>query len=376
MTKMNSDRKKIALLMPFFGGSHRQWAEGWQTHSRHDIHLFTLPDRHWKWRMHGAAITLARQLLSAGFLPDVIVTTDMLDVTVLSSLLRQSFPTTPIILYMHENQLTYPWSHTDPDTTLQRDRHYAFINYTSALAADSVWFNSHFHQKSFLSALPDFLRAFPDHQEMDTVTAIQRKSTVMPLGLHLQAMDKLTSEPVDRPNRAVLLWNHRWEYDKNPDDWYRWLVQLRQRGLEFKLVILGEQYGQYPPVFDQMQTTFAEDILHFGYVESRDEYYRWLYRADILPVTSHHDFFGVSVVEAMYANVIPVLPKRLAYPEHIPAAYHTAFFYENEKEGLNFLHRQIMNVRLLRKQRTDHFVDRYDWRHISPRYDAAIDELT
>lgn len=366
---------EIALIEPFFGGSHQQWATGWQQHSQHNIQLFTLPDRHWKWRMHGAAVTLARQLVSSDFHPDLIVTTDMLDVAVFTSLLRKQLPKTPVLLYMHENQLTFPWSPDDPDKPLHRDRHYGFINYTSALAADEVWFNSEYHQQSFLSALPEFLHAFPDHKNLATVEELKNKSRVMPLGLDLSAMDTIKDEPVDRPNRAVLLWNHRWEYDKGPDTWHQQLVQLRHRGLEFKLIVLGEQYEQYPKAFDAIQADFADDILQFGFATNREEYYRWLCQADILPVTSRHDFFGVSVVEAMYANVIPVLPKRLAYPEHIPEAYHTAFFYENDNEGLNFLHRQIMNVRLLRKQRTDHFVQQYDWKVQAPKYDEKAARL-
>lgn len=47
---------RFLFLEPFYGGSHRDFADGLTAHSRHDIHLVTLPDRFWKWRMRGAAI--------------------------------------------------------------------------------------------------------------------------------------------------------------------------------------------------------------------------------------------------------------------------------------------------------------------------------
>ena len=52
-------RGRFLLLEPFFGGSHREFAEGLIEHSRHAIELRTLPARFWKWRLRGAALYLA-----------------------------------------------------------------------------------------------------------------------------------------------------------------------------------------------------------------------------------------------------------------------------------------------------------------------------
>ena len=71
----------------------------------------------------------------------------MLNLPVFQSLIKQSCP---IVIYFHENQFTYPWSPNDKDVELQRDKHYGFINYSSALSADHVYFNSQFHLNSFL----------------------------------------------------------------------------------------------------------------------------------------------------------------------------------------------------------------------------------
>ncbi|HEY1408822.1 MAG TPA: DUF3524 domain-containing protein, partial [Promineifilum sp.] len=103
---------EILLVSPYHSGSHRSWAEGYQQRSQHDVRLLTMPGRFWKWRMLGGAVTLARQFLgeaSAGKLnPDVIVTTDLLDLATFLALTRRVTAGAAAVLYMHENQLTYP----------------------------------------------------------------------------------------------------------------------------------------------------------------------------------------------------------------------------------------------------------------------------
>ena len=74
---------RIVLVEPYYGGSHRAWADGYATHSAHDVHVISHPARFWKWRMHGAFLTLAeeleRQVLTAGP-PDAIIVSTMMDV--------------------------------------------------------------------------------------------------------------------------------------------------------------------------------------------------------------------------------------------------------------------------------------------------------
>ena len=150
---------RIVLVEPFYSGSHKQWAEGLKQHSHHQIDIISMPGRHWKWRMHGAAVTLAQEFLSLDYKPDLILATSMLDLTTFLSLTRSKSHDIPVLLYMHENQITYPWSPQDRDVKHKRDNHYGFINYTSTLAADKVFFNSKYHLNSFLDALPGFSKS-------------------------------------------------------------------------------------------------------------------------------------------------------------------------------------------------------------------------
>lgn len=368
---------RILLIEPFFTGSHKRWAQELQQFSRHEIQILSLPGYHWKWRMHGAAVTLAQQALQLAK-PDLILATDMLDVSTFAALTRKQWSDVPIAVYFHENQLTYPWSPADADVQLQRDNHYAFINYTSVLVADKVFFNSQYHMHSFLSELPRLLKQFPDYNNLETIQQIEAKSAVLALGMNLKKFDPYIL-PVDEKaklrDRAVVLWNHRWEYDKNPDTFFKALIEIAERGIDFRLVVLGEKLSKQPPIFEFAKEKLSDKILHFGYAESFEEYAKWVCKADVLPVTSTQDFFGGSVVEAMYCNVVPFLPKRLAYPEHLPESVHSTFFYE-EEDFVNKLQRRIWDVKYLRIMNTQQYATKYHWSNLIANYDYEMKQIT
>lgn len=325
---------KILLLEPFLSGSHEQWARGVAAHSGHEVRILSLPGKFWKWRMHGGAHSLSQQFLQDSFEPDLILASDMLDLPLFLALTRTRTARIPVALYFHENQLVYPWSPTDEDVEKQRDRHYAFINFSSARVADHVFFNSHFHLNSFFKALPGFLHAFPDHKELSSIEEIRAKSDVLPLGLDLAFFDRFRIKRKQESRRPVFLWNHRWEYDKNPEAFFEALFQVKDLGYDFGLIVLGEQYQRNMPVFSQAKEKLAAHIIHWGYAKHKEEYARLLCQSDIYPVTSHHDFFGISVVEAIYTGAYPLLPNRLSYPEHIPSHLHTKYLYKDSRDLL------------------------------------------
>jgi hypothetical protein len=87
--------------------------------------------------------------------------------------------------------------------------------------------------------------------------------------------------------------------------------------------------------------------------------------------------FGLQIsylIEAMYCNVVPFLPKRLAYPEHIPAQFHSTFFYD-EEDFLVKLQRRIMDVKYLRVMDTQQYARKYDWSNLIADYDARMEQV-
>ena len=362
----------ILLIEPYFAGSHKQWAEGFANHSKHNIHFLTMKGQFWKWRMHGGAITMAREFNALKWRPDLILATDMLDLSTFLALTKSKSHGIPTAIYFHENQLSYPWSPNDRDIQKNRDTHYDFINYASALAADQVFFNSGFHMDSFLEALPRFLRRFPDYRELDSVDTIRDKSRILHLGMDLRRFD---DHRLDHGDTPLILWNHRWEYDKNPNDFFRVLEKVRKNGYDFNLAVMGENFSQYPDIFIQAHKSFKDQIVQWGFTESFKEYAQWLWKADILPVTSNQEFFGASVMEAMYCDTWPILPNRLTYPELLPPVHHRKHLYSNDQDLFDKITWAIENHEKIKSTHFYPIAKPFDWGSMAPRYDNAMEQV-
>jgi glycosyltransferase involved in cell wall biosynthesis len=327
--------------------------------------------------MHGGAVTLAGKFLARKLKPDLLLATDMLDLTTFLALTRQSTADTKTAIYFHENQLTYPWSENDRDVVHQRDMHYGFINYVSALTSDLILFNSHYHLKSFCGELPRFLKSFPDNNELSTVQQILSKSKVLHLGMDLHKFDTVNIPEKGKHNTGppLILWNHRWEYDKNPEEFFALLYNLDQAGLDFHVAVLGEFFAQKPEIFLEAQQKLKDKIVQCGFVSSFTDYASWLWKADIIPVTSRHDFFGASVVQALYCNCYPLLPKRFSYAEHLPGDTHSRFFYNDFEDLTRRATGLLMNIETVRQEKTQGFVTKYDWRTMADIYDQTLEAV-
>jgi hypothetical protein len=81
------------------------------------------------------------------------------------------------------------------------------------------------------------------------------------------------------------------------------------------------------------------------------------------------------VVQAIYCNCFPLLPDRLAYPEHIPAERREQHIYRDPARMVAMLRERILNIEETRSTETRSFVERYDWSEMAPRYDAFFSTL-
>lgn len=352
--------------------------DDWVATSEHNWTIRTLPDRHWKWRMRHAAVTFAEQCLAENKDDryDIVFCTDMMNVAEFRGLCNEQLRDLPVVLYFHENQLTYP---NRDEVMQQRDLHFGMTNIVSALAADAVWFNSHFHRAEFLAAVEKFIQQMPPGLPPQAAEVIAEKSTVHTPGVDLrQAQLNNDNENERRATQPLhLVWAARWEHDKNPDDFFNALRLLKAQGETFRLSVVGQSYADQPPCFELARRQFEAEIGHWGFLESRDDYWRVLRSADVFVSTANHEFFGISAVEAMAAGCIPVLPNRLAYPEI--ASDESRFLYDGTVDGLvNALHywTEIKSAQpdelAICSARARRLVEQYDHAAVIPERDVAV----
>lgn len=357
----------VWLLNPYHTGSHRAWAEGYAGHSAHRIEILAMQGYFWKWRLHGGAMELAEQArthLAAGRRPDLLLATSMTNLPAFLALTRDALGHVPVLLYMHENQLTYP-----PPPGARRDLTYGMIQHLSMLAADRVCFNSAYHQQAWFDELPRLLKHFPDYTHLESIAAAQTKSQVLPVGCDLRRLDRYHAT-AKAPGPPLILWNQRWEYDKDPETMLRALVALADEGPPFRVALAGENFRVRPAEFETARARLGDRLVHFGYAETEADYARLLWEADVVLSTAIHEFFGVSIVEALYCGAQPVLPRRLSYPELIPLAEHARCLYADFAELLAHLRTALTQPAPAAGLRQH--VARFDWAVQAPLYDALL----
>jgi len=367
-------KMKILALEPYYGGSHKAFLDTWMQKSRHEWDLLTLPANKWKWRMRVSAIKFAdeiNQRLNQGQTWDVIFCSDMLNLAEFLGLASPGLRNIPSIAYFHENQLTYPSRFVQ-----ERDNHFAMTNMTTALAATGVWFNSAYHRDDFLSALQAFLKRMPDHRPLDAIEALRKKSKIYPQGITSRVMrEKRPAGPIR------ILWAARWEHDKNPEDLFEALKLVKENNVDFRLSVIGEHFKDAPKVFIWAKDFFKDNIDRWGYQKNRKEYDTALEEADVIVSTANHEFFGISVVEAIAAGAYPVLPNRLSYPEiiaSIETETENEFLYDGSIKGLaekiTDLTKLIQENRLWGSDnmRGVRGVKRFGWENLLPVLDKAL----
>lgn len=361
---------RVLALNAFHAGSHAAFLDGWRRHSRHDLDVITLPGRHWKWRLRHGALTFAdgtAMRVDRGDRWDAVWCTDMLDLATFRALTTAAVAALPTVVYFHENQLTYP-SRDSGEPDLQP----AFTNFTTALAADAVWFNSDYHRNAFIEALRAWMASMPDHQPTEAVERIAAGASVQHPGIDRPTARRTATG--EGPLRLV--WAARWEHDKNPDRFFAALKQLDGRGIAFEVSVIGETYRQQPTCFAEAREWLGDRIRRWGWQPDRASYAAALAEVDVFVSTADHEFFGLAAVEAAAAGCLPVLPRKLAYPEVF--GERGARWYDGSAEDLA----DHLEAIAAAKHRGEPLapnvspeVERFMWPHRAAAMDDALEQL-
>ncbi|MCJ7725223.1 MAG: DUF3524 domain-containing protein [Acidimicrobiia bacterium] len=361
---------RIYVLEPYFTGSHRQWTEGLRVHSRHEIHPITHQGQFWKWRLGGGFVTIAEALgiaVAETGPPDLLVGSSMLDLAGLLGLARRTVGATPAALYFHENQVTYPEvGRTRVEAAL------GMINWTSLLAADGVAFNSAFHRDSFFDALSGLLGASPDRRHLHLVPEARSRCGVIPVGVDLRRIGPLQ----ERSGPATFLWNHRWDADKAPEAALRAFGEVARRGLDFRVVLAGESFVEQTEAHRDAIEALGDRVVQSGFLDD-EAYVAALHSADAVVSTARQEFFGVSVVEAMYAGAVPILPDRLVYPERVPPGMEDRCLYRTTSQLVDRLVAVAADASIAREAApmVRASVEQYDWSSVGPQTDAWMESV-
>jgi glycosyltransferase involved in cell wall biosynthesis len=359
---------RIALVEPYYGGSHKAWADGYAASSRHDVSVISHDARFWKWRMHGGFLTLAEQLaedITLRGVPDVILASTMMNVSAFAGAIRQFAPGVPIAAYFHESQFTYPLSPAD-----RVDFTYKMMNWTSAATADLVIFNSGYHRDVFRVEAKTFLNSFPEHKHVDKVDQVVDASVVLPVGIGLSPFSGVDASET---RSSLIVWNQRWEHDKGPGELKVILGALLDADVDFSVAMCGEVFVSVPPEFAEIADMLGDRLVHAGWL-GRVAYVDLLRRSAVVLSTAHQEFFGMAIVEAIAAGAHPVLPDRLVYPERVAqlGANPDTILYSSTERAVALIRAALEDPPNPRIMEAAH---QYDWSVVAPQYDETLEKL-
>lgn len=296
---------RILLLSAYRSDSHAAWTD-WltSTFTEVDWNVAELPGRHFRWRIRGNPLSWLEGF--PGPAPDGILATSMVDLATLRGLHPQ-LARVPTLYYFHENQFAYPQGPRQA-----RSIEPQMVQLYGALAGDRIAFNSRFNQASFQDGVRRLLGRMPDRVPGGVAERLSARSEVLPVPIRPIASAGEVRDP------RLILWNHRWEYDKGPEVFADAMEELAARGVAFRLALLGPRHRPAPEPLQRLRRRMPERIVVDGKL-SRTEYEAVLGRAGIVVSAALHEFQGLSMLEAASAGAVPLVPDALVYPEQYPA---------------------------------------------------------
>jgi glycosyltransferase involved in cell wall biosynthesis len=358
---------RVALIEPWLAGSHRAFAEGLVRAIGLPCDLVALPAASWQRRMRLAAIPLAEALDALEGPPDVLLATDYVNLPALVALSRNA-ARAPAVLYFHENQLTYPRRDGglgDPDL--------GAVNLLSCLAAARCAFSSHSQREAFFGALMERVRPEDGVDPAALVAALEERSCVVPCGIDLARFDAARERRPSREGRPLrIAWPHRFDHDKNPDDFFGALLTLAQEGLAFEVAVLGRQHMELPPIMAEAKGALGDRVVAWGHLEGA-AYAAALASCDAVVSTAHQETLGLAVIEAIRSGCAPLLPRRLSYPELLGEGAEGRL-YDDRGDLVRRLRRMMRDPGAARASAGELWRDmgRFSWDVVGPRFEELL----
>ncbi|MCV6625259.1 MAG: DUF3524 domain-containing protein [Cellvibrionaceae bacterium] len=364
---------KVLLLSGYDAQSHQHWRQQLcQGLQQWQWQCLSLPARYFSWRQRGNSLSWAfapesRAILDQPY--DLLLCTSMVDLAALRGFVP-ALAKLPTLVYFHENQFAYPQSgaqHPAVETQL--------TSIYSALCGNVLVFNSRYNRDSFLAGAGALLKKMPDKVPAGIVDQLEARARVIPVPLAAAA-----SPPAQDPAAPLtIVWNHRWEYDKGPARLLALLQALLNRAERpsLRFHIVGQRFRRCPPQFEQIQGLLEDNgwLGQWGYLPSRQAYWQCLAGSDVALSTAEHDFQGLAVLEAVAAGALPLVPRRLVYPEWFgaeqcyPSAEPLAEAEQLAGRLLALAQRKAQGLGIVSGQGPD-----FSWRALGPRYRTLFED--
>ncbi|XP_028158936.1 glycosyltransferase-like domain-containing protein 1-like [Ostrinia furnacalis] len=345
------DLSRLLVIEPLYGGGHKKmidsllkicrkverkvyrstlagvaqrrpkWINGVQLNYKYAIEvgpkkrytLITMPPTKWEWRSRCSAMYLA-EIIPRDHSYEILFCSSVLPLAELIGI-RPDLAHLFKIVYFHENHLEltlYPYE--------DLNYHLGHSEIMTCLAADQVLFNSNYHAESFIAAISKHMAKQPDFTVSNLEKKIRNKSQVVHFPLDLHTIELCTGSAKKRRKPTLcIIWPHRWELDRNPLMFFRIIKRMDDEGYDFRVIMLPSSYmvdPQYPLQLQLMDDIPKSRLLVLDDIESSDRaYYASLKCGDVILSTAKHEFFAHQIMEGMYCNLIPVIPRLPVYQE-------------------------------------------------------------
>ena len=361
---------RLALIEPWFGESHAAFINGLAENLDLPCELITLRATKWKWRMRMSAWILAAKIAKIDPWPDVMLVSDYVNLPSLIGFCPR-IASTHTAVYFHENQLTYPLR-----KGTRRDFEFCAINVLTCLAATRCIFCSRQQMEAFIDGIPAFLRHDETIDSAEIVAAIETKSVVIPVGVNMKIFDDARNRSPNRSGEPLrVIWPHRFEHDKNPDDFFSVLFDLAHENLPFEVSVIGRSNRDTPPIMDEARERLGDRIVEWGFLEGMD-YANALAESDVVVSTAWQETLGLAVIEAISAGCDPLLPDRLSYPEVLGKDLCEKHLYQNKGELRRRLRWMMRNPDRVRATSNHHAeMERFSWKVVAPMFEKMVREL-
>lgn len=345
--------KRILVYEPFYKGSHKQYIDGFlKTFSDVVVNISCPYTDNNKIRF-----------LSSFFLMDKLKTMDLsnfhflytsnwVDITQIKVLHKFV-----IITRMHETFFEF----NDVKTNFATKIGHNVNDVAAALYSDCLLFNSESHKNRFMILIEKLFK-FIGLGNIDSLLKIVRyKSKVLYLGLDLPEVKNVVKK--DRS----FIWNHNSKKYKNPRMAINFFQKLCEYDNKFSLTWLGGNVDEVTRSLNRL--TCELNIL--GYV-NKEKYLEELKKSKYVISTSDNDNFGISVIEAINCECIPLLKNLDVFNELYP----TVTKFENIDELFTMVIGDFNNSKkLVFDPKLKELVLQFDWKNYRINYCSLFKEI-